>query len=148
MNETERHIENLFLPLPSGLAELAQQLRLFLKKETRPTRELVFSSYNSINIGYGFTDKAWDCYCGIIIYSKHINISFPSGAELPDPEKLLRGTGSRVRHLRIENFDTIKQPAVLALLKQARDNAWDLISNKDQNENTLMTIFKGNSSKK
>ncbi len=148
MDKTEQYIESLFLPLPTHLAELVKQLREFFKKETRPTREIVFSSYNSINIGYGFTEKAWDCYCGIITYKKHVNISFPSGAALKDPEHLLQGTGSRVRHVRIDKVDDIKRPAMIDLIKQARDRAWDLSGESSSSANTLKTLVKPGSTKK
>ncbi len=148
MNDEEKHIRNLILPLPPKLAELAQQLRDFLKKETNPAIEIVFSSYNSINIGYGFTEKAWDCYCGIIIYSKHINISFPSGVSLTDPENILQGTGTKVRHIRIDKFEDIEKPAVFALLKQARENAWIQTANSSDQPKGLKTIIKPKSNNK
>jgi hypothetical protein len=145
MDNTEQQIENLFIQLSPELEELTQQLRVFLKEETKPLVELIFSSYNSINIGYGFTEKAWDCYCGIIIYNKHINISFPSGASLEDPKQILQGKGTRVRHIKIHALKDIKQPSVVTLLNQARENAWIQTTNKNNQQNTLRTIIRSNS---
>lgn len=130
------------MPFNGKIQTLAQQLRTYLKAETQPTTELVADSNISVNIGYGFTQKAWDCYCAIIVYSKHINISLPSGASLPDPEGILHGTGTRVRHIKIQVFDDIKVPAVTDLLMQARDNAFALLKEKPTQTTGIQTIIK------
>lgn len=148
MDNPEQQIEQFLQPLDDALKTLVQQLRVYLKKETKPTIELAFDSYNSVNIGYGFTEKAWDCYCGIIVYSRHVNLSFPAGASLADPKKLLQGTGSKVRHIRINSLDDIKQPAVLKLLKQARKNKLARVADKPQDPNPLRTLIKPTSGKK
>ena len=85
MGSEEQQIEGFLEFFNSEIASLAQNLRTHLKKECKPSFELVGDSTISLNIGYGFTEKAWDCFCAIIIYSKHINISFPSGAFSPRP---------------------------------------------------------------
>ena len=95
MNDTEQQIREFLEPFNNEIISLALQLRDFLKQETKPTIELVGDSTISLNIGYGFTEKAWDCFYAIIFYSKHINISFPSGAFLTDPQGLLQGTGKK-----------------------------------------------------
>ncbi len=127
MSPTEQQIEKFLEPFDIEISSLAQQLRKHIKKETAPTIELVGDSTISLNIGYGFTEKAWDCYCAIIIYSKHINISFPSGASLSDPKELLQGSGKRIRHIKIRKFEDINDPAVQNLLLEARNNALELI---------------------
>ena len=99
LDNAEQQIEHFILPFSREIRELAQQLRDYLKHETKPTVEIVGDSTISVNIGYGYTEKAWDCYCAIIVYSKHINISFPSGAILHDPKGFLQGTGKRIRHM-------------------------------------------------
>lgn len=90
MNNTEEHLAKFLDPFNNEIASLAQQLSNYLRKETKPTIELIGDSTISLNIGYGFTEKAWDCFCAIIVYSKHINISFPSGAFLSDPQGILQ----------------------------------------------------------
>ena len=105
---------------------LAQELRLSMKKETRPMYELVADSTISLNIGYGFTKRAWDCYCAIIVYSKHINLSFPSGASLSDPDRLLQGKGKRVRHIKVRSLDEVKQYAIRTLISEAKNNALEI----------------------
>ena len=95
VEKTEEQIGEFLEPFNDGIATQARQLRDFLRKETRPGAEIVGDSTLSLNIGYGFTEKAWDCYYAIIVYSKHINISFPAGAFLTDPRGLCRALARR-----------------------------------------------------
>lgn len=123
MEKTEQQIAEFLEPYSPDIREFAQALRIYLKEETNPAFELAGKSAQSFNIGYGFTTTAWDCYCAIIVYKKHINLSLPSGASLADPDGLLHGTGSRVRHLKIKKLEDLQSPAARALLREARANA-------------------------
>lgn len=142
MQNTEEQIAHYLFPFKHELQILAQQLREYLKKETKPTTELIGDSTISLNIGYGFTEKAWDCYCAIIVYSKHINISLPSGAILSDPEGLLQGTGKRVRHIKIKSLEDAKTPAAKKILLEARDNALALLEEQPKGKYPVKTIIK------
>ena len=113
-----------------------------MKEETKPSIELVGDSTISLNIGYGFTEKAWDCFCAIIVYSKHINISFPSGAFLSDPQGLLQGTGKKIRHIRINELNNVKTHAIKDLLLEARNRAIDLATEKPLKKDNIVTIIK------
>ena len=149
MKDTEQEIAKFLSAFNNDvLGTLAQQLRSHLKQETKPTIELVADSRISVNIGYGFTEKAWDSYIGIIVYSKHINLSFPSGAILSDPQSLLQGTGSRVRHIRINKLQDVKAPAVADLLAQARADAFALVKGEPADQNNISTVINKISGKK
>jgi len=148
MPNPEQQIAKFLAPFSDEIRDLAQQLRDYLKAKTNPTIELVGDSHLSVNIGYSFTEKAWDSYCAIIVYSKHINISFPSGAKLTDPQGLLQGTGSRIRHIRISEFKDVKKPAVTKLLLEARNNALALVDEKRTDQDEVRTIVKSISGKK
>ena len=67
-------------------------------------------------IGYGMDRTYKGLVCGIIIYKTYINLMFAQGASLPDPDGLLRGTGKRARHIRIERAEDLSAPGVRALL--------------------------------
>ncbi len=142
MNDTQQQIRAFLEPFNNEIKSLALQLRDFLKEETKPTIELVGDSTISLNIGYGFTEKAWDCFCAIIVYSKHINISFPSGAFLSDPQGLLQGSGKKIRHIRINKFNDVKTQAVNDVLLEARNRALDLTTEKPMKKDNIETIIK------
>jgi hypothetical protein len=55
----------------------------------------------------------------IDIYKAHINIGFFQGADLPDPQKLLSGTGKYMRHVKVIPEHSINTKAMTALINAA-----------------------------
>ncbi len=148
MKDTERQIADFLRPYSEEMRAFAQDLRAYLREETKPAFELAGKSAQSFNIGYGFTTTSWDCFCAIIVYRKHINISFPSGASLPDPEGLLHGTGTRVRHLKIKELEDVRTPAVRKLLRDARKKALFLVRDGEIEHDGIKTVIKTRGTKK
>jgi hypothetical protein len=142
MENSENLIDQFLLPFDDRLVSLVQELRQFFKGKTKPKYELVGDSTISVNIGYGFTEKAWDCFCAIIVYSKHINLSFPSGAFISDPKNLLIGTGKRIRHIKIADFDDMTNPDVLNLILESKSRALENFDNKNIQSKDVKTIVK------
>jgi len=142
MTNSEQQIAEFLAAFDPEIGALAQQLRKFLRKQTKPTMELVGDSTISVNIGYGFSPKAWDCYVAIIVYSKHINLSFPSGATLADPKGLLQGTGARIRHIRVGTLKDAQAPDVIDLLANARDIALAAADKPTKNNAGIKTMIK------
>lgn len=142
MADLEKHIDGFLEPYSEEIRELAQALRAWLKKETRPGYELAGLSAQSFNIGYSFTTTSWDSYCAIIVYRNHINISFPSGAFIADPDGLLHGVGSRVRHIKVQTLKDLQAGPVRTLLKEARKHALSQVKDKSTIPRTVQTVIK------
>lgn len=123
MDKIEAQVEQFLLAHDKTLVSLVYELRDFFKSTTKPKFELMAESVSSVNFGYSFSQKAWDSYCAIIVYNKHVNISFPSGAMLEDPKNLLVGTGKRVRHIRIDNMQQLNDTGLIDLINEAREFA-------------------------
>lgn len=49
----------------------------------------------------------------------HIQLGFFAGAKINDPNKLLRGSGKSVRHLRIEKATDIDEKAFTTMIRKA-----------------------------
>jgi len=148
MADTEKQIEAYLSSFDDKIKQLAQQLREYLREETQPAYEIVGDTFHSLNIGYGFTEKSWDCYCAIIVYKNHINISFPSGATLRDPEDILIGTGSKIRHIRIFELKDIKEPEVVSLLSESRKMAYAKVEKHKEDYEPIYSIVKEISGRK
>ena len=43
-------------------------------------------------------------FAWIKAHAKHVNLGFWRGVELPDPRKLLRGTGKKMRHIKLSSL--------------------------------------------
>jgi hypothetical protein len=53
------------------------------------------------------------------VFKAHVNVGFYHGADLPDPEGLLEGTGRRMRHVKIRPGANMGDAALGALIDQA-----------------------------
>ncbi len=57
--------------------------------------------------------------CCFMVGKEHVTFAFMRGAALPDPEKLLEGTGKGVRHVKLRNVAEVKRPGVKKLIVEA-----------------------------
>jgi hypothetical protein len=53
------------------------------------------------------------------VFSSHINVGFFQGALLPDPARILSGTGKFMRHVKIRPGTPIDEPYLLRLIQTA-----------------------------
>lgn len=80
---------------------------------------LVYDNYNALAIGFSPTERAADVIMSIALYPRWVNLFFLHGADLADPQKLLKGSGKTIRHLVLEDAATLDKPAVKRLITQA-----------------------------
>lgn len=81
--------------------------------------ELIYDAYNAVTAAYSFSGRLAEAFCHVAAYSTHVNLGFNRGAELRDPARLLVGTGTGTRHLRIAAADDLRSPALQALVRAA-----------------------------
>jgi hypothetical protein len=70
-------------------------------------------------IGYCSTERPSDCIVSIAAAANGVGLSFYYGATLPDPHKLLLGSGSQNRFIRLESVATLARPEVEELIAAA-----------------------------
>lgn len=70
--------------------------------------------------GYGLGPKKMsEHFCYIGAHDAHVNLGFNYGADLPDPEGLLQGTGKKFRHIKITQTAQVKQAGLRRLIEAA-----------------------------
>ena len=99
------------------IAQLGLQLRVFLFSELKGINEEADATANIISFNYGKGYK--NIICVILPSKKGIKLGFYKGSELPDPEKLLTGTGKVHRFVEIKSVQDLNNPALKRLLKEA-----------------------------
>jgi len=97
-----------------GTASLAK-----LRKRLPGGVEFVYDNYNALVIGFGPTEHPSDAILSIALYSRYVNLYFLFGAELPDPEHRLKGDGTRVRFVRVDDAAVLDEPAIATLIDAA-----------------------------
>ncbi len=101
------------------VAKLIRSARLALRKRFPTAHELVYDNYNFLAIGFGSTERTSDCIVSLASYAKGVSLFFYYGAKLPDPHKLLQGSGNQVRFIRLESAAILAKPQVEELLSAA-----------------------------
>ena len=112
------------LPFPNHVKAAALGLREFVWDLYPESNELIYDNYNALALGWSLTDKAGDVFCGIAIYSEHVNFGFNRGSEIADPQNKLIGDGSLYRYIRIKDKDDFPEEYVRELLLSAYNNAF------------------------
>jgi len=82
---------------------LIRAVRKALRKRFPTASELAYDNYNFFVIGYGPTDRPSDCIVSMAAGANGVGLCFIHGARLPDPDKILLGSGNQTRFVRIES---------------------------------------------
>ena len=53
------------------------------------------------------------------VFTAHVNVGFFRGAELPDPARLLQGTGKNMRHVKLKLGTPVNVQALSSLIEEA-----------------------------
>jgi hypothetical protein len=101
------------------LRTLIRAARRTLRKRFPGAFELAYDNYNFFVIGYGPTERPSDCIVSLAAGANGVGLCFIHGARLPDPGKLLLGSGKQTRFIRLESAAVLARPEVEALLAAA-----------------------------
>ena len=102
---------------------LIRAVRAAVCKRFTAANELVYDNYNFFVIGYSPTERPSDAIVSIAARANGVGLCFIHGARLPDPKKLLLGSGTQTRFMRIDSASRLAHPDVEALIAAAIDQA-------------------------
>jgi len=102
---------------------LIRAMRKALRKRLPTANELVWDNYNFFVIGYSATERPSDSIVSIAAGANGVGLAFYRGATLPDPHKILLGSGSQNRFFRLESAGILNRPEVEALISAAVEQA-------------------------
>jgi len=98
---------------------LIRAVRKALQKRFPTAYELVYDNYNFFVIGYSASERPSDSIVSVAAGANGVGLCFIHGAGLPDPKKILLGSGNQTRFIRLETADVLARPEVDALLSVA-----------------------------
>jgi hypothetical protein len=106
------------------IAKMIRSCRAALRKRFPTAVELVYDNYNFFVIGYCSAARSSDCVVSLAANSKGVGLSFYYGATLPDPHKILLGSGNQNRFIRlVDGAATLAKPEVRELIDAAEAQA-------------------------
>jgi hypothetical protein len=115
----ERQLDRFLDAFTPEVADLARKTLTKLRKRLPHAIELVYDNYNALAIGFAPSERASEGVFSVAVYPKHANFFFLQGAKLPDPDGLLQGEGSVVRHIRLDDEKTLDRADVKAMMATA-----------------------------
>ncbi|HEY1549923.1 MAG TPA: hypothetical protein VGG28_18970 [Kofleriaceae bacterium] len=108
-------------PYPDAVRTLATQTRTALRKLLPDCVETIDNA--GPYIGFGYT-HGYKGMVGTIIVSKAgVKLGLAGAAALPDPDELLEGRGKVHRYVVVSSAATLRQRAVIALVRAADEQA-------------------------
>src|SRR5215471_19003479 len=119
----EEQLADFIAKYTPEVGALAQAALAKMRARLPGAFELVYDNYNALAIGFGPTERASDAIFSIALYPRWVSLFFLRGADLSDPQKLLKGSGKQVRHIVLESAADLDKPAVKALMNRALERS-------------------------
>ena len=143
------------MPAPTPRKQLAQFIAKYSPKVASEGRaalkamdrlvpgavRLVYDNYNFLVVGYGPSERASEAVLSLAFAPRWIILCFlQGGPKLPDPHKLLRGSGTQVRNVRLASADDLDKPAIRALIAESLGRAKVAIDAKARGQLIIKSI--------
>lgn len=103
----------------SSVAATARACRVKLRAMVPSGFELVYDNYNALVFGFSPTIKAGEAVLSIAVYPRWVTLFFLEGVDLPDPNRLLQGSGSQVRSIRLTAASDVDRDDIRRLVRSA-----------------------------
>jgi hypothetical protein len=101
------------------IVRFARAARARVRKQVPGGIEFVYDNYIGLVLGYGPTERPSEAILSLVLRPKWVTICFLKGAKIPDPKKLLQGSGNVVRHIRLEAATDLDRPYIKGLIRHA-----------------------------
>jgi len=94
-------------------------MRRWLRKRLPTAHEVVYEYRDFFVISYSPSERGYEGVLAIRASADGVRLYFNRGKGLPDPTKLLRGSGKQTRWIHVEGASTLAHPAVAGLVDEA-----------------------------
>ena len=115
----EAQLRGLIARFAPAHQRLIGTMRRWLRKRLPTAHELVYEYHGFFVISYSPNERGYEGVLAIRASANGVELYFNRGKELPDPEKLLRGSGKQTRSIHMEGSSTLARPAVARLIDEA-----------------------------
>ena len=119
---------------------LIRSIRSAVRKRFPTANELVYDYGFSLVIGYSPTEAGIESILSTSARADGVCLYFAHGPQLPDPKKLLMGSGKQTRFIRVEAARQLAHPDVEALIAAAIDQAGVPLATKGRGRLVIRTF--------
>lgn len=114
--DAEKRLKAFIAKFDAKDQTLIRAVRKALRQRFATANELVYDNYNFFVIGYSPTERPSDVNVSMAARANGVGLCFFHGASLPDPKRLLLGSGNQTRFIRLESAAVLARPEVEALI--------------------------------
>lgn len=116
---TEAQLRTLIAKFAPAHLRLIGAMRRSLRKRLPTAHELVYEYRDWFVISYSPSEHGYEGVLAIRADADGVKLYFNRGKELPDPAKLLQGSGTMARSINMEGASTFSRPEVARLIDEA-----------------------------
>lgn len=114
----ESVLRTLIAKYPSKEQALIRAVRAAVRKRIPTANELIYDYSGSLVLGYTPTEHGKDGVLSVAVKPDGVRLYFGGGPKLPDPKKLLQGSGG-ARYIIVDSSRRLSHPDVKALVAAA-----------------------------
>ena len=114
----EAQLRTLIAKFAPAHLRLIGAMRRWLRKRLPTAHEVVYEYRDCFVISYSPNERGYEGVLAIRASADGVRLYFNRGKGLPDPEKLLRGSGNQARWIHLEGASTLARPEVAGLIDE------------------------------
>jgi hypothetical protein len=119
----ERRFREFLSEFEPGIAALGRAAVERLRQLLPSADVMIYDNYNFLVAGFSPNERASNAALSIAMSARGVSLCFLQGADLPDPLRILRGKGNRVRNIRLAAVEDFDKSDVAMLVDLAIANA-------------------------
>ena len=115
----DAQLDRLLAASAPDVAAIARELRAVVAESLPDRIEQV--DFGNRLLAIGRSMKMRDLLFAIIPHTSHVNLQLADGADLPNPDGLIEGTGKKIRHVKVRTLEAARSAGVRgAIAEQLR----------------------------
>ena len=115
----EAQLRTLIARFAPAHLRLIVAMRRWVRKRLPTAHEVVYEYRDWFVISYSPNEHGYEGVLGIHASANGVKLYFNRCKELPDPAKLLQGSGTQARSINVEGASTLARPEVVRLIDEA-----------------------------
>jgi hypothetical protein len=112
-------LRSFLQPFDRADQRLFRAARTALRRRFPAANELVYAYGHSVVIAFSPTERGIEAVASIALRTDGVRLYLMHGPRLPDPKRMLRGSGKQTRFIPVQSARTLAQPDVVALIAAA-----------------------------
>lgn len=121
LSETLGTYQDVFASASSDVRQIADTLHAVILRLHPDVFVVPRTGEKSVSYGFG-VKKMSESYCYLMPQKDYVNLGFPHGSELTDPNGLLEGTGKKYRHIKVRSVQQAESDSISEILEEAKQS--------------------------